>query len=107
MVKIYIFLDVLKNANLAKTSTKKVIQQLEKVFDTDLSEKKKIIDQLVMDYVTSKEKEKEDDDDDDDEEDEEEEEEVSWFLLPLYITVYFFNVCLLYLLVGQSIFIVK
>lgn len=47
---------------------------MEKVFDTDLSEKRKIIDQLVMDYVTSKEKEKEDDEEDDEEEEEEEEE---------------------------------
>ncbi|CAH2242086.1 jg6618 [Pararge aegeria aegeria] len=63
---------ILKNANLAETSTKKVIQKLEKVFDTDLADKKKIIDQLVMDYVNSKESEEEEEE----EEDEEEEEEV-------------------------------
>ncbi|OWR45364.1 uncharacterized protein LOC116774793 [Danaus plexippus] len=63
---------ILKNANLANTSTKKVIQKLEKVFDTDLSEKKKVIDQLVMDYVNSKNSEDEYDEEDDDEEEEEE-----------------------------------
>lgn len=61
-------LEILKNANLATTSTKKVIQKLEKSFGTDLSEKKKIIDQMVMDYVNNKGSESENDDDDDDEE---------------------------------------
>ncbi|XP_026729903.1 upstream activation factor subunit spp27 isoform X2 [Trichoplusia ni] len=43
--------EILKNASLANTSTKKVIQKLEKKLGLDLSEKKKLIDQLVMDYV--------------------------------------------------------
>ncbi|XP_041985427.1 upstream activation factor subunit spp27 [Aricia agestis] len=51
---------ILKNANLAKTSTKKVIQKLEEVFDTDLSDKKKMIDQLVMDYVNNQASDEED-----------------------------------------------
>ncbi|KAI8422904.1 hypothetical protein MSG28_014016 [Choristoneura fumiferana] len=48
---------ILKNADLANTSSKKVRQKLEKSFDCDLTEKRKIIDQLVMDYVNSKEDE--------------------------------------------------
>ncbi|CAG9134783.1 unnamed protein product [Plutella xylostella] len=54
---------ILSKANLATTSTKKVRQQLEASLGRDLADQKLVIDQLVMDYVNSKE------------EDEEEEEE--------------------------------
>ncbi|XP_061723323.1 uncharacterized protein LOC133529594 isoform X2 [Cydia pomonella] len=62
---------ILENANLANTSSKKVRQKLEKSFGCDLSDKRKLIDQLVMDYVNSKE----DDGSAEEEEEEEEEEE--------------------------------
>ncbi|XP_050674930.1 uncharacterized protein LOC126972311 isoform X3 [Leptidea sinapis] len=50
---------ILQDANLAETSTRKVVQKLEEIFDTDLSDKKKVIDQLVMDYVNGQESESE------------------------------------------------
>ncbi|XP_075986631.1 upstream activation factor subunit spp27 homolog Non2 [Anticarsia gemmatalis] len=61
--------SILENASLENTSTKKVIQALEKKLGMDLSSKKKLIDQLVMDYVNSLESS---DDDGDDESDKEE-----------------------------------
>ncbi|KAJ8709881.1 hypothetical protein PYW08_009885 [Mythimna loreyi] len=45
--------EILDHASLENTSTKKVIQKLEKKLGIDLTEKKKLIDQLVMDYVNS------------------------------------------------------
>ncbi|XP_028178983.1 uncharacterized protein LOC135083848 [Ostrinia nubilalis] len=66
---------ILKNADLGKTSTNKVIQKLEKVFDVKLADRKKTIDQMVLDYVNSQESD-DDDKDDDDDDDEEDEEEV-------------------------------
>ncbi|CAF4839063.1 upstream activation factor subunit spp27 isoform X1 [Pieris napi] len=53
-------LKILEKANLAKTSTKKVRQKLEEVFDTDLTDKKELIDQYVMDYVNKMESENSD-----------------------------------------------
>ena len=50
---------ILDNASLDKTSTKKVIQKLEQKLGVDLSEKKKLIDQLVMDYVNNMDSEEE------------------------------------------------
>nr|BAH70873.1 ACYPI004357 [Acyrthosiphon pisum] len=81
---------LLKTADLTKTSAKKIRQELEKKLDTDLDDRKKEIDTLVMEAIkkakaTKKngkgdsDDENDDDDDDDaenDEEDEEEEEEV-------------------------------
>ncbi|KAM3957262.1 upstream activation factor subunit spp27 homolog Non2 [Aphomia sociella] len=63
---------ILKNADLAKTSTNKVIQKLEEVFGVELAEKKKMIDQMVIEYVNAQESEEENEDDDDEEEEEEE-----------------------------------
>ncbi|CAG9794662.1 unnamed protein product [Diatraea saccharalis] len=63
---------ILKKADLSKTSTKKVIQKLEEVFDTDLTSKKESIDKMVLDFVNSQVS---DDDEDEDEDEEEEEEE--------------------------------
>ncbi|XP_022131070.1 upstream activation factor subunit spp27 isoform X2 [Pieris rapae] len=53
-------LKILEKANLAKTSTKKVRQKLEEVFDTDLTDKKELIDQYVMDYVNKMDSENSD-----------------------------------------------
>lgn len=57
---------ILKNANLDDTSSKKVRQKLEKKLKTDLSEEKKVIDRLVMEYVDSLESADEDAQDSDD-----------------------------------------
>ncbi|XP_026754053.1 uncharacterized protein LOC113514229 isoform X1 [Galleria mellonella] len=65
---------ILKNADLAKTSTNKVIQKLEEVFGVELAEKKKMIDQMVTEYLQANGSE--DENEDDEEEEEEEEEEV-------------------------------
>jgi len=81
---------LLKGADLSKTSAKKIRQELEKKLDTDLDDRKKEIDALVMDGIkkakaTKKngkgdsDDENDDDDDEpenDDEDDEEDEEEV-------------------------------
>ncbi|XP_053619629.1 uncharacterized protein Non2 [Plodia interpunctella] len=64
---------ILKSADLAKTSTKKVIQKLEEVFECELTDKKKMIDQMVIEYVNahgSDDEENEEEDEEDDEEDE-------------------------------------
>ncbi|XP_030035850.1 upstream activation factor subunit spp27 [Manduca sexta] len=61
---------ILKNAKLANTSTKKVIQKLEADLGVDLSDKKKLIDELVMDYVNNLDSEEEQEDDDEEEHDE-------------------------------------
>ncbi|XP_049880860.1 uncharacterized protein LOC126377206 [Pectinophora gossypiella] len=44
---------ILKDADLATTYTKSVIQKLEKNLGIELKDKKKMIDQMVMDYVNS------------------------------------------------------
>lgn len=44
---------ILKKADLAKTSTKKVIQELEKKLDVQLRSRKDEIDKIVMDYINS------------------------------------------------------
>ncbi|KOB78108.1 Upstream activation factor subunit spp27 [Operophtera brumata] len=44
---------ILKKADLAKTSTKKVIQELEKKLDMQLRSRKDEIDKIVMDYINS------------------------------------------------------
>ncbi|XP_022827464.1 upstream activation factor subunit spp27 isoform X2 [Spodoptera litura] len=60
--------DILDHASLENTSTKKVIQKLEKKLGVDLSSKKKMIDQIVMDIVNNMESEDEDMDESSDEE---------------------------------------
>ncbi|CAH1738365.1 hypothetical protein AGLY_005972 [Aphis glycines] len=81
---------LLKSADLTKTSAKKIRQELEKKLDTDLDDRKKEIDSLVMEAIKKAKATKkngkgdsdddnDDDDDDaenDDEDDDEEEEEV-------------------------------
>uniref|UniRef100_A0A182Q6V6 Uncharacterized protein n=1 Tax=Anopheles farauti TaxID=69004 RepID=A0A182Q6V6_9DIPT len=62
---------ILKDANLEETASKKVRSQLEQNLKCDLSERKKEVDELVMDYVNSQassagEEDEEEDDDDDD-----------------------------------------
>ncbi|KAF5296642.1 hypothetical protein FQR65_LT10182 [Abscondita terminalis] len=73
------FSAILKNADLASTSAKKVRQQLEEKLDTNLLSRKKEIDTLVMEFVNSKgtpkKKSKKDESEEDDEENEEEEDE--------------------------------
>ncbi|KAF2904385.1 hypothetical protein ILUMI_01787 [Ignelater luminosus] len=68
---------ILKDADLASTSAKKVRQQLEEKLGTNLMARKKEIDTLVMEYVNSKENNKKgkksESEEDDEEEDEEEE----------------------------------
>ncbi|XP_035441547.2 uncharacterized protein DDB_G0286299 isoform X1 [Spodoptera frugiperda] len=60
--------EILKHASLENTSTKKVIQKLEKKLGADLSSKKKMIDQIVMDIVNNMESEDEEMDESSDEE---------------------------------------
>ncbi|CAB3232521.1 unnamed protein product [Arctia plantaginis] len=69
---------ILENADLQTTSTNKVIQKLEKKFGVSLTEKKKMIDRLVLDYVNSldsSDSEEEEEKESEKEEEEEEEEE--------------------------------
>ncbi|XP_030757735.1 upstream activation factor subunit spp27 [Sitophilus oryzae] len=69
---------ILKDADLASTSAKKVRQELEEKLDVKLQARKKEIDDLVMEFVSSKKedkKKKKNDSEDDGGEDEEEEEE--------------------------------
>ncbi|EFA09870.1 uncharacterized protein Non2 [Tribolium castaneum] len=66
---------ILKNADLSSTSAKKVRQELEQKLDADLQSRKKEIDDLVMEFVSSKDKKKKKGDSEDDEELEDEEEE--------------------------------
>lgn len=66
---------ILKDADLASTSAKKVRQELEEKLDCNLASRKKEIDDLVMQFVSSKDKKKPKKDSEDEEEEEEEEEE--------------------------------
>ncbi|KAB0794613.1 hypothetical protein PPYR_08881 [Photinus pyralis] len=71
---------ILKDADLATTSAKKVRQQLEKKLDANLLSRKKEIDTLVMEYVNSKDtgakkKAKKSESDEEEEENEDDEEE--------------------------------
>lgn len=72
---------ILKDADLASTSAKKVRQELEEKLDVKLQSRKKEIDDLVMEFVSAKEEDgkkkgkKEESEEDGGEEDEEEEEE--------------------------------
>ena len=67
---------ILKDADLASTSAKKVRQELEEKLDVKLQSRKKEIDDLVMEFVSSK-KGKDDSEEDGADEDEEE-EELEW-----------------------------
>lgn len=66
----FFLLAILKNADLTKTSAKKVRQQLEEKLDVDLADQKKVVDELVMEVLKDKKggdkgKKKKDDSDDD------------------------------------------
>uniref|UniRef100_A0A336KAK9 CSON000755 protein n=1 Tax=Culicoides sonorensis TaxID=179676 RepID=A0A336KAK9_CULSO len=62
--------EILKDADLSKTSARKVRQQVEEKLDCDLTDRKKEIDELVMEFINDKS-------DDEDEEEEEEESDAS------------------------------
>lgn len=49
----YTISAILKNADLEKTSSKKVRLELERIFKCDFTARKKEIDTMVMDYVDS------------------------------------------------------
>lgn len=70
---------VLKDADLASITSKKVRQEIEKKLDIDLASRRKEVDELVMEFIDNdKSKSKKNgnvEDDDDDEEEEENEEE--------------------------------
>lgn len=82
---------ILKDADLASTSAKKVRQELEEKLDVKLQSRKKEIDDLVMEFVSSKKdtgskkkgkkEESEEEAAEEDEEEEEEEEEVCYILI--------------------------
>lgn len=61
--------DILKDADLDNTSAKKVRMQLQEKLDCDLTDRKKEVDELVMEVIDEQTQ------DDDDEEEEEQEEE--------------------------------
>uniref|UniRef100_A0A182PP83 Uncharacterized protein n=1 Tax=Anopheles epiroticus TaxID=199890 RepID=A0A182PP83_9DIPT len=62
---------ILKDANLEETAAKKVRLQLEKNLKCDLSNRKKEVDELVMDYVNSQASSDGEEDEDEDEDDDE------------------------------------
>lgn len=77
---------ILKDADLGSITSKKVRQDIEKKLDIDLSDRRKEVDELVMENIDKgkskkngkvydEEEEEDDDDENDDDEDEEEEEE--------------------------------
>ncbi|XP_057657241.1 uncharacterized protein LOC130894420 [Diorhabda carinulata] len=75
---------ILKDADLSSTSAKKVRQELEEKLSANLQSRKKEIDDLVMEFVSSKQEKKgkgkkgdseEEDEEEEEEEDEEDEEE--------------------------------
>jgi len=66
--------DILKDADLDNTSAKKVRLQLQEKLDVDLTERKKEVDQLVMEVI---DEQTHDDGEEEEDEDEEEEEEDS------------------------------
>jgi len=65
--------EILKDADLDNTSAKKVRLQLQEKLDVDLTERKKEVDQLVMEVID--EQTQDDGEEEEEEEDEEEEEE--------------------------------
>jgi len=67
--------EILKDADLDNTSAKKVRIQLQEKLDCDLTERKKEVDDLVMEVIDEQTQDEEDGDDEEDEDDEEEEED--------------------------------
>lgn len=81
----YLFIAILQDADLSKTSVKKVRQELEKKLGCKLISRKEEIDSMVMEFIENKKKGDDDEEEDEEEEEEEDEEEdddeVSfWFL---------------------------
>lgn len=68
---------ILKDANLEETAAKKVRLQLEDNLKCDLSQRKKEVDDLVMEYVNAQDESGEDDEEEDQEEEKSESEEDS------------------------------
>uniref|UniRef100_A0A1Q3EX02 Putative rna polymerase i transcription factor uaf n=1 Tax=Culex tarsalis TaxID=7177 RepID=A0A1Q3EX02_CULTA len=68
---------ILKDANLEETAAKKVRLQLEDNLKCDLSQRKKEVDDLVMEYVNAQDESGEEDEQDEEAEDKSEEEEES------------------------------
>ncbi|VDI18377.1 upstream activation factor subunit UAF30 [Mytilus galloprovincialis] len=66
--------DILKDADLDSLSAKKVRLQLQEQYDTDLSDKRKVIDQLVMELIEESQDSQENEDDPSSEEEELEDE---------------------------------
>jgi len=60
--------EILKDADLDNTSAKKVRLQLQEKLDVDLTDRKKEVDQLVMEVIDEQTQEDEDDDDEEEEE---------------------------------------
>lgn len=80
ILTVFFFKAILKDADLTSTSAKKVRQELEEKLETNLQSRKKEIDDLVMEFVSSKDKKKgkkvEKAESEEEEEEDEEEEEV-------------------------------
>jgi len=66
---------ILKDADLDNTSAKKVRLELQEKLDVDLTERKKEVDQLVMEVIDEQTQEEDGEDEDDEDEDEDEEDE--------------------------------
>lgn len=77
------FSEILKGADLEMTSRKTVVTKLEKKLGVDLTEKKKLIFELVMEYVN----EKDESDDAEEASEEEEEEEVLKYIFTLLFNI--------------------
>jgi len=67
--------EILKDADLDNTSAKKVRLDLQEKLDCDLTDRKKEVDQLVMEVIDEQTQEDEEDDGQEEEEEEEDEEE--------------------------------
>lgn len=67
--------DILKDADLDNTSAKKVRMQLQDKLDCDLTDRKKEVDELVMEVIDEQTQDDEDEDDEEEEEESESEEE--------------------------------
>lgn len=48
------WIEILKDADLSKTSARKVRQELERKLDCDLTDRKKEVDELVMEFINDR-----------------------------------------------------
>lgn len=67
---LFFFIAILENADLAKTTSKKVRLDVEKKLNCDLVDRKGEIDKIVMNYIDTKVSVEESDDEEEDEKDE-------------------------------------